>query len=44
MTPTDWKVVYGDRHQFAAYFGDRAKAEQFAADHHGVIVPLAPVA
>ncbi len=43
MQPTDWKVLYGDRRQFKAYFDDRAKADQFAAHHGGVIIPLGPV-
>lgn len=40
---TDWKVVYGDRGQLAAYFNDQAKALQFAAHHHGILIALAPV-
>lgn len=42
--PTDWKVLYGELEQFVAYFADRAKAEQFARQHHAhTIIPLAPV-
>jgi nitrous oxide reductase accessory protein NosL len=41
--PTDWKVLFGEGRQFAAYFDDRAKAEMFAARHGGIIVPLGPV-
>jgi hypothetical protein len=40
---TDWKVTYGDRGQFEAYFNDKARADQFAAGHHGVVIPLGPV-
>lgn len=36
-----WVVVFGDRHQFEAYFSEKPKAERYAADHHGIIVPLA---
>lgn len=39
---TDWKVLYGDREQFKAYFDDQEKANQYARTHHGVVVPLAP--
>lgn len=39
----DYRVNYGDKLQFKAWFDDRAKAEQFAANHHGVITPLVPV-
>jgi hypothetical protein len=37
---TDWKVLYGDRHQFKAYFDDKEKATQYALTHHGVVIPL----
>jgi hypothetical protein len=40
---TDWKVTYGDRGQFKAYFDDQARAQQFAAHHAGVVIPLGPV-
>lgn len=40
---TDWKVLYGDRHQFIAYFPDYEKAQQYARTHHGIVIPLAPV-
>ena len=40
---TDWKVLYGDKRQFVAYFDDHARALQFAAGHHGVVIPLGPV-
>jgi hypothetical protein len=42
MTPTDYRVEYGDRRQFRAWFDDRARAVDFAARHGGVIVPLVP--
>lgn len=38
--PSDWKVLYGDRRQFAAYFTDQARAEHYAATHHGVVRAL----
>ncbi len=41
---TDWKVLYGELRQFAAYFDDQERAQQFAAKHHSdTIIPLAPV-
>ena len=40
---TDWKVAYGDKQQFAAYFPDKEKANQYALTHHGIVVPLGPV-
>ena len=44
MVPTDWKVLYGELRQFAAYFDDQERARQFAAHHHSdTIIPLAPV-
>jgi len=39
---TDWKVLYGDRQQFAAYFPDYERAQQYAQTHHGIVIPLAP--
>jgi hypothetical protein len=40
--PTDFRVEYGDKRQFKAWFDDVAKAVEFAARHHGVVVPLVP--
>lgn len=38
--PTEWRVMFGDRLQFRAYFQDQAAAEKYAATHNGRIVPL----
>lgn len=40
MTPSAWLVRYGDRQQLVALFVEQARAEQFAATHHGIVVPL----
>jgi hypothetical protein len=40
MTPIAWMVTYGERLQLKALFVEQARAEQFAATHHGVIIPL----
>ncbi len=40
MTPAAWMVLYGEQQQFKALFCEQARAEQFAATHHGVVVPL----
>lgn len=38
--PSDWKVAYGDRLQFTAYFSDQGRADHYAHTHHGVVTPL----
>ena len=40
MIPAAWMVVYGEQSQYKALFVEQARAEQFAATHRGVIVPL----
>ena len=40
MIPAAWMVVYGEQSQYKALFVEQARAEQFAATHHGVIVLL----
>ena len=35
-----WMVIYGEFGQYKALFLDRARAEQYANDSHGVIRPL----
>ena len=40
---TDWRVEFGDRRQFRAWFDDQAHAVEFAVRHGGVVVPLAVV-
>jgi hypothetical protein len=39
-TPTDYRVDFGAHLEHHAYFRDRAKAEQYAANSHGVVVAL----
>lgn len=38
MTPTDFKVLYGPKHQFKAYFDDRAKAEHYVVHHENAVI------
>ncbi len=40
MTPAAWMVLFGDQQQFKALFVEQARAEQFAATHHGIVSPL----
>lgn len=40
MTPAAWMVLFGDQQQFKALFVEQARAEQFAATHHGIVRPL----
>lgn len=40
MTPAAWMVVYGEQSQYKALFVEQARAEQFAATHHGIVRPL----
>lgn len=40
--PTDWRVEYGERRQFRAWFDDQAHAVEFAVRHGGIVVPLVP--
>jgi nitrous oxide reductase accessory protein NosL len=39
-TPTDYRVDFGAHLEHHAYFRDRAKAEQYAANSHGRVVAL----
>lgn len=40
MEPVAWLILYGDQRQHRCVLLDRAKAEQMAAQLHGVLVPL----
>lgn len=40
MTPAAWMVVYGEQSQYKALFVEQARAEQFAATHHGIVKAL----
>jgi hypothetical protein len=33
-------VLFGDQQQFKALFVEQARAEQFAATHHGIVKAL----
>lgn len=43
MTPGPWAWAVVTSDGFVAVFIDRASAERYAANTHGVVVPLAPV-
>ena len=40
MTPVAWMVIYGENQEYKALFCEQARAEKFAASHHGLIKAL----
>lgn len=42
--PIAWLIVYGERREHRCLVLERARAEQTAAQLHGVLVPLVPQA